>query len=245
MSSLNREAFEKKAALRRMIWSKMESMEVVTAPRPCYGKIPGFVGLHSATQRIIKTEAFRTATTIYTTPDVSTRLLREEALRHGKKLVISIPGLRGYILLDPAVFKASEIRYVSSMKGAVRRGEKIPFLENVKIDLVVLGSVAVNNDGARLGRGDGLYDLEYAILRETYSITAATPIVTLVHDTQIINEPIPMLIHDVPVDMIASPSGLIRVSSGKYKKPPGIFWEMLPIDFIKSTGILRKLFGIS
>jgi 5-formyltetrahydrofolate cyclo-ligase len=245
MSSSDKEVLERKASIRKRVWGKLESLELVTAPRPCYGKIPAFVGLRNATQRITKIDAFRNANTVYTTPDVSTRILREEALRHGKTLVISLPGLRGYILLPPYQLKASEIRYASSIKGALRKGTKLPILEDVKVDLIVLGSVAVNSDGARLGRGDGYYDLEYAILRETYAATEQTPIATLVHDMQIVEESIPMLMHDVPVDIIASPTKMIRVGSSKYKKPPGIIWDMLPINFIKSALILKKLFGLT
>ncbi|ABL77511.1 5-formyltetrahydrofolate cyclo-ligase [Thermofilum pendens] len=243
MSRVEDSVQQRKAELRRSVWSKLERMEVAISPRPCYGKIPSFVGIHSATQRLIKTDVYRNARVVYSTPDTSTRLLREETLRRGKTLVVSIPGLKGYVIVRPDELEPGDVRLASSVKGAVTKGDRITLLEGLKIDLVVLGSVAVNTDGARLGRGDGMHDLEYALLREMYAVAESTPVATLVHDLQILEEPIPMLMHDVPIDYIASPYRLITVER-KHRKPPGVIWEMLPIDFIKSTPILRRLFGI-
>lgn len=232
-----------KERIRRQVWGKMERLEIATSPRPCYGKIPNFIGSLNASNKIVKLDMFRKAKIIYSTIDLPQKPIREEALRRNKILITSIPKLRGFIILDPSRIDKRMISYITTVRGSLRMGEKIKVLEGIKIDLVVLGSVAVTKDGARLGRGDGQYDLEYALLRELHVVDEKTPVLTTVHDVQIVDK-IPMLRHDVPVDVVATPSQLIFTST-PYKKPSGIYWEMLSIDEIKSTPILRQLFGIT
>ncbi len=244
MAELQRGRDKEKDAIRREVWATLERYEVVTSPRPCYGKIPGFVGSSGIAAKVLKIESFRRAQTVYTTPDLSNRVIREESLKRGKKVVVSLPKLRGYAILDPEKIAPSKYVFASTLRGALALGERIKWPEGIDIDIVVMGSVAVNRDGSRLGRGDGIYDLEYAILRELHVINEKTPVVTAVHDLQVIDKKIPMYRHDVPVDYIVTPTQLITTST-TYPRPPGIIWELLPIDFIKSTPILRALFGIS
>ena len=67
------------------------------------------------------------------------------------------------------------------------------------VDLVVMGSVAVGEDGARLGKGGGFADLEYALAAAAGLIGPHTVTVTTVHEIQV--RPagtIPLTGHDVP-----------------------------------------------
>lgn len=231
--------------IRRQVWAKLESLEVVVGPRPCYGKVPGFLGGLSATGKITRTSVFRQARVVYFTPDGASRPLREEALRKGKTIVLSQPLLKGYVIVNGSELSEREVRLLSTLRGALMRGEKLTLLEGVKVDMIVLGSVAADRKGGRLGRGDGLYDLEYALLREMHAADERTPVVTLIHDAQLLEAEIPMLPHDVPVDMIATPSSLITISSPRYSKPSGVIWDLLPIQKIKSSRVLSMLFGLS
>lgn len=244
MAGLQTSDQKEKENIRREIWAKLERYEVVTHPRPCYGKIPGFIGSRGIQAKLLKLESFRNAETIYTTPDIPLRLVREESLRKGKNVVVSIPGLRGYIILNPHLISPQKYGLASTLRGALSLGERIRMPEGLNIDLVFLGSVGTNIKGARLGRGDGIYDVEYAILRELHSIDEKTPVATIVHDLQVVEREIPMLKHDVPVDFILTPTRLL-ITATPYPRPPGIIWELLSIGFIKSNPILRMLFGIS
>jgi 5-formyltetrahydrofolate cyclo-ligase len=107
-----------------------------------------------------------------------------------------------------------------------------------EIDLIICGSVAVNRRGARVGKGGGYSDLEFALLMEEKKIGAKTPIVTSVHPLQIIDEEIPMTRHDIPLRAIVSPQEIIEVGS-RYKPPNGIYWEMLPEEKIAAIPVLR------
>jgi len=90
-----------------------------------------------------------------------------------------------------------------------------------------------------VGKGGGFSDLEYAILRELGVIDEGVPIATTVHDLQIV-ERIPMLKHDVPVDLIFTPKGQIEVS-GPRRRPEGVYWELLSRDKLESIPVLKIL----
>jgi 5-formyltetrahydrofolate cyclo-ligase family len=77
------------------------------------------------------------------------------------------------------------------------------------VDLVVCGSVAVNRQGARIGKGGGFSDLEVAFLIEAGVIRLDTVLATTVHVRQVVDEPIPETIHDFRVDIIVTPNEAI------------------------------------
>jgi hypothetical protein len=55
------------------------------------------------------------------------------------------------------------------------------------VDLVVCGSVAVNRQGARVGKGGGFSDLEFALLVEAGLIGEDTLLATTVHTLQVLS----------------------------------------------------------
>ena len=71
--------------------------------------------------------------------------------------------------------------------------------------------MAVGEDGARLGKGGGFSDLEFAVASAAGLIGPDTVIATTVHDRQVVGAgAIPTTDHDVWVDLIVTPSGVIR-----------------------------------
>jgi 5-formyltetrahydrofolate cyclo-ligase len=113
-------------------------------------------------------------------------------------------------------------------------------LEEVrKIDLIVCGSVAVNRSGARVGKGGGYSDLEFALLTEEKKIGHTTPIVTSVHPLQIIDEEIPMSSHDIPLSAVVMPTQAIGVEARR-PRPKGIDWKILPQQKIDAIPVLKN-----
>jgi 5-formyltetrahydrofolate cyclo-ligase len=104
------------------------------------------------------------------------------------------------------------------------------------IDLIVCGSVAVNADGARLGKGGGYADIEYALLVELGRVTSATLIATTLHDVQVLAERLPETPHDFRVDRIATPTRVIVCPPAP--RPRGIRWEELDAAKIASIPAL-------
>ena len=63
--------------------------------------------------------------------------------------------------------------------------------ELTSVDLVICGSVAVNRQGARVGKGGGFADLEFALLVEAGLIGTDTVLVITVHPLQVLAEASP------------------------------------------------------
>ena len=102
------------------------------------------------------------------------------------------------------------------------------------------GSVAVSPGGARLGKGGGYSDLEFALARAVGVVDDTTPVVTTVHELQVVDETIPMTAHDVPLDIVVTPERVIRAPR-PHKKPVGIFWEELSEEQLAEMPALAKL----
>ncbi len=207
-------------------------------PRPIRGRIPNFVGAEKAAERIRTLPEYRSARVIFCNPDSPQAPVRRMALADGKLVVMATPRLRsGLLLLDPEQIPARDYRKAATIRGAFRFGRPVePW--DIKVDLKVVGSVAVSRDGARLGKGHGYSDLEYAILREVGTIGPDTPVVTTVHDLQVL-EYIPRSKHDVPVDVIATPTRLFRTP--RQEKPTGIDWEKISDELLEEIPLLRRL----
>jgi 5-formyltetrahydrofolate cyclo-ligase len=69
---------------------------------------------------------------------------------------------RPFILLDPERLDLPP-RRAASITGATRAGRRVGVEGLRPVDLVVCGSVAVNRQGARVGKGGGFSDLEFAL----------------------------------------------------------------------------------
>jgi 5-formyltetrahydrofolate cyclo-ligase len=98
--------------------------------------------------------------------------------------------------------------------------------------------VAVNRQGARVGKGGGYSDLEFALLTEEGKINWRTPIITSVHPLQIIDEKIPMIDHDIPLSAIMTPDEIIEIAK-TLARPTGIHWKMLPQEKIDEIPVLK------
>mgnify|MGYP000091244054 CR=1 FL=1 len=230
-----------KEEIRMRIWKYLEENEIALPPRPCYHKVPNFIGSRYAASRLSRTEAFRDANVVYVTPDPPLTHVQEEVLKSGKILVTSSHRLqRGFIVVEPGKLSLRALRPGILRRLLHRYGARVE-APDLEVDLFVIGSVAVTLDGARLGRGGGLADLEYGILRELNVIGEDTPIATIVHESQIVEE-IPMEMHDVPVEMIATPARTLKIKC-KYKKPPGVIWDLVSMEVVSEIPMLRKLSG--
>jgi 5-formyltetrahydrofolate cyclo-ligase len=103
----------------------------------------------------------------------------------------------------------------------------VTLTEMQPVDLIVAGSVAVSRDGARLGKGGGYSDLEYALCRQAGLVDAQTPIVTTVHALQVVPDgAIEMTRHDISLSWFATPEDVVQATS-RYARPPGILWAEL------------------
>jgi 5-formyltetrahydrofolate cyclo-ligase len=189
----------------------MEEKRVATFPKPVFHRIPNFIGAEKAANTLRKLLEYETARSIFCNPDSPQQPIREMALTDGKKVVMATPRLtKGFLLLDPNNIPFNHIYEASMIHGAFKYGLSVR-PDEIKIDLFVAGSVAVAPNGGRLGKGTGYSDQEYIIVKNAGSLAPQTPVVTTVHDIQIV-ENIPSDKWDVPVNIIITPTQLIRVT---------------------------------
>lgn len=191
------------------IWQLMEEKNIATFPRPAFHRIPNFVGAEKAADSLRSLLEYKKAAVLFCNPDSPQRPVREMALRDGKKVVMATPRLReGFLLLDPNEISSNNMSEAATIHGAFKHGRPVKPNE-IKIDLFVAGSVAAAPDGARLGKGTGYSDKEYSILKKAGSLAEQTPVVTTVHDIQIV-ENISKNHWDIPVDIIVTPTKSVR-----------------------------------
>ncbi len=232
-----------KAEVREMIWRAMEVRGVARFPGT-KGRIPNFVGAERAALHLKGLRAWRDARVVKINPDAPQLPVRRMALREGKVVYMAVPRLRTlecFLELDPARLGARTLQ-AASIKGAERLGRPVRLEDVPALDLVVCGSVAVNGKGARVGKGGGFSDLEYALLAETGKVTPKTPILTTVHVLQLLPQAIEMLSHDVPVDVVVTPDGAIQLTPA-FPRPRGLCPEALSAGKIAEVPVLQALLG--
>ena len=171
-------------------------------------------------------------------PDSPQRWVRKLALERGITVITPTPRLKGaFRRLDPAKIPKESYDDAATLKRGGRWGEDLALHALPRIDLVVMGSVAVTRGGERLGKGHGYADLEYGMLRELGN--PAVPVVTTVHPLQVLGG-FPTEAHDLPVALIATPDELIRVKRGR-RAPKGIDWALLPAQALEEMPVLAEL----
>ncbi|XP_021112288.1 methenyltetrahydrofolate synthase domain-containing protein isoform X7 [Heterocephalus glaber] len=112
---------------------------------------------------------------------------------------------------------------------------------SVHVDLVVVGSVAVSEKGWRIGKGEGYADLEYAMMVSMGAVCEGTPVVTTVHDCQVLDFPEALLEdHDLTVDYILTPTRVIATGCER-PKPVGITWSKISPEMLERIPVLRSL----
>ncbi|MFB6470425.1 MAG: 5-formyltetrahydrofolate cyclo-ligase [Vulcanisaeta sp. AZ3] len=231
-----------KQSIRERIWKLLEERNVAAFPRPVYGRIPNFIGSEKACELAASLPEFRKASTIKINPDSPQRKCRELTLRSGKLLIMPTPRIKeGFLLLDPTKIPEQYYREASTIGGAMKWGTPIKPWNAPKIDLVIIGSVAVNpNNGRRLGKSHGYAELEWGIMRTLNKVNEETPVITTVHELQLITDEIPKEPFDLPVDIIITQTRTIRVKRID-EKPKGIYWKYITNDLLKEIPILNEL----
>ncbi len=232
-----------KAALRDEVWGAMTDARAARFPGAA-GRIPNFVGAERAAERLRQTDTWRRARTVKANPDAPQWPVRQRALEDGKTVFMAVPRLADehpFFLLDPAHL-ADPPRKASSIKGASRSARRIGVDELEPVDLVVAGCVAAGEDGARLGKGGGYSDLEYALASEAGLIGPATVVATTVHDLQV--RPagaIPTVDHDARLDLVVTPTRTIEVPRRGRRAVGRLRWEELTEDKIAAVPLLVRL----
>jgi 5-formyltetrahydrofolate cyclo-ligase len=230
-----------KVDLRRRIWSLMTERGVSRFPG-APGRIPNFAGAEQAARLLATLPVWQRAETCKCNPDAPQWPVRHLALEQGKVVYMAVPRLRAercFLELDPKRI-AGPLRRAASIQGAIRAGRPVSVAEVAPLDLIICGSVAVNPGGARVGKGGGYSDIEFALLTAWGKVSAEAPIATTVHPLQVVSEGIEMRVHDIPVDLIVTPEVVVETRTS-FPRPSGIHWDLLSREKIAAIPVLDRL----
>lgn len=226
-----------KQQAREQVWELLERERAVPE-QGVWGRIPNFVGAARAADRLADLPQWQAARVVKANPDRAQLPVRQRALETGKTVFMAVPNLadpRPFYLLDPdrlavPAEQAAESRY------AATAAPKIAIDEITSLEFVVCGSVAVNRNGVRLGKGAGYSDIEVALLAEAGLVGPSTTIVTTVHTLQVIDRPLPETEHDFRVDLVVTSDEVIMC--GPPRRPNGLLWDHLTPEKIASIPAL-------
>ncbi len=237
-----------KQAIRQRVWEFMERHDIAAFPRPVYHRIPNFRGAVEAGANLVTAlPEMAAAKTVEVGPDKPQEEVRLRVLAAGKALVVPTPrlasgGLFNRLVAAPGA-SADDVRRLASRQGIDKESKPIPTAARLKIDVVVVGAVAVDVHGRRLGKGEGFADLEFAMAASNGSVSPSSTLVCCtVHDCQVLDHLPEHLFgpHDVPVDVIATPTRVIRVER-RLPKPTRILWNMLTREKFAQVGVLKEM----
>jgi 5-formyltetrahydrofolate cyclo-ligase len=230
-----------KSGLRQQVWSQMSAARVARFPGAA-GRIPNFTGAEAAAERLRAIPMWQAAGTVKANPDSAQLPVRQRALEDGKVVYMAVPRLaeaEPFFALDPDHLSEPP-RKAASISGASRSARRVTLAELMPVDLVVMGCVAASADGARLGKGGGFADLEFALATAAGLIGPQTVTVTTVHEIQVVPAgTIPVTSHDVPLDFIVTPERVIDCRAGRKARPTaGISWDDLTEEKIAAIPLL-------
>ncbi len=207
--------------------------------------ITDFEGSDKATDRLTVMDIYRNAQVVFITPDNCLELLRAQAIRDKKVLLMTSYGIRrGFIELLPSNVPAGLEEWAILLDVSERLGRHISLAElqqlYPRLDLLVTGGSAVTYQGARFGKGHGFFDIEWATLYSMAVVDVSTPIVDLVHDCQLVNEELDISPFDTICDYIVTPTQVLHVLSPQ-KPTGGIYWDRLAPGMMENISTLKEL----
>jgi len=187
-----------KQQVREYVWKILEEKKVALFPN--WGHIPNFKGVEETIKKILELEEYKKAKKIFVSPDTPQRPIIKYALKE-KEVYMATPRLsKGFC----------KVKTYGTLKDILRSAEytDIPY-----VDIAIIGSVAVDLKGNRIGKGGGYGDREIKMLREKNKDLI---VITNVHDLQVF-EDLSHLIeeYDERVNIIVTPTRVIRVNSIK------------------------------
>jgi 5-formyltetrahydrofolate cyclo-ligase len=230
-----------KQELRERVWDELEESGEARFPFPPHGRISNFAGADEAAARLASWLDDPPAT-LKANPDAPQLPYRRRALHDGAVCYFAQPRLRDerpFLRLDPAAIPPDEFDRAPTVSHVDDYATPVGPDDVPRLDLIVCGSVAVDERGGRVGKGEGFSDLEFAVLAELGAVDADTLVATTVHERQVL-ESVPHEPHDVPVDLAVTPERVVETETA-YDRPPGVDWSLVDEAQVAETPVLRAL----
>ncbi|CAF1666494.1 unnamed protein product [Adineta ricciae] len=235
-----------KARARTLVWDVMEMKNEILYPHPVHGRIPNFRNNPDCSTNLAQLEEFQRARVIEICPSLAQEHLRLFALAEGKVLLTPAPSIDNALFykLDPKFLHVHDLSRAATKSGTAALGTivNLTAVGNLHVDIVVVASVVVNPiTGARLGKGKGYGDIEYAMMRQLGACDDSTLVVTTVHESQLLDD-LPssvMTEHDLPVNVVITPQRIIYTQN-KFPCPKAINWNDIDNETMLNLPVLKE-----
>ena len=207
--------------------------------------IADFQGSSAATDRLMAHRFYQQASTLFITPDNCTEELRYRTLLDGKLVLLTTYSIkRGFWLLDPAKIPKDRYLYAATLDGMERHGTPMTLADIraklPRLDYMITGTGAINEQGVRFGKGHGFFDAEWGMLYRIGKISVGTPAAAVVHDCQVLTETLYPEVFDTVADAIFTPTRTIEVHQ-PHKPTCGIVWPLLDPVMLATIPPLQEL----
>lgn len=207
--------------------------------------ITDFRGSAQALARLTGHPFYASSRCIFITPDNCLEQLRYQALLDGKDVLTTSYSIkRGFWLLRRADIPAEKLLYASTLDGMERVGRALTLREILRdlhrVDYLVTGTGAINEEGIRFGKGHGFFDAEWGMLYRIGVIHAGTPVAAVVHDCQLLRQELHPEVFDTVADVVFTPTRTVTVRS-PHKPTCGIVWPLLDRTMFDTIPPLQEL----
>lgn len=172
---------------------------------------------------------YRRAKRVFIAPAPHLRQARINCLADGKELVMPSAGLKeGFLLLRPDDVPFPKRQFAVTLKGVGTWGRRLrqDELAPLQIGIVVADGLAVDARGVRLGRGDGVVDLTFAILSSVGALADERLVVVVPELEESVTEGLPQESWDIIADASLTDSG-VRFFAGQSSMAGEIVWPAL------------------
>jgi len=194
-----------KQEIRKYIWNKIKPYAKFPPP---YGRIPNFINAEKACERLRELERYKTARVVFSAPDSPLKRAREIVLEDGKLLLAVKPKMTGFLLIERG--------RAGTIKEMIKFGREVAIDDlKLKVDVFLQGCVAVDKKGNRIGKGSGFGDKEFWLLKEKGILAEDYIYIVIAHEVQVFDDFSHLMDeHDVKVDVILTPKGIIWTEHG-------------------------------
>lgn len=229
----------KKAELRRELWKYFKKDRGLQLGDT--SAIPDFAGSEGAAVRLLCEKVGERARCILVQRAGSLLAFARLALHADKTLVFVRGSLNApacFLRVDAAAIPTAHRDRAVSDDGLERFAKPVRPSDLDTIDLAVVGALAVDAGGSRIGPGGSGFDLAWAILRECGKLSVKTPVAAIVHPSQIVRQPLPMAAQDFPIDLIVTPSDVLLTHT-QAARPWGVDPAALTPELRAKVAFLR------
>jgi len=184
------------------------------------------------------------ADTVFVSGDHSLRQVRINCLLDGKKLIMPAAGLKeGFFLIKPHTVPFKNIPQAVTFRGLPRFGNRLTDkdLSRLTINIILTDALAIDPSGARLGDGNGFFDLSYALLGISGALPECPAVFAVVDSEDVVADQLPVDPWDVNMTGAVTPDH-VRFFPKRRQQRPQIFWHELLLKRIRKVRPLWDLY---